>query len=603
MGGTDIKKIGRLILILALVLTLLPCAAGGESIEEYGEEIKNALDSLTDAFAGDSQQAVNTARQNVMGVVSGAVKYLARIAKYDGRCVTILTSMNHACVSWSEGLPWSGYMEQAYAANYEVFLKGANGAHYVSLSFDSAVLSAPGYTKIPYDIYHNCVRAEATFYACTLTSGNSVIPVKVYDDFLDGDGEEANIFGWSGDLFAYIAEADYQVAAPGTYTGKMGYSLRGYDGGDGHEYNTGWVGGEISLTLVKPGDPVEYVVTAEASPAEGGTVTGIGSCRPGTPVTLTAAAEEHYRFVNWTENGSEVSTEASYTFTPAGDSHLVANFERSEYGITSRYCFVALNGEIPEPLDFAVPGTRLFIWRDYGDPPEGMYWTGGYSVDGQLLPPNEYEFTMPEHDVTADAVCLPQETLTVDLSAGPVPVPGSALYACGDMDWNDPEAFDCYLMDLDGDGTYDLKLVPREEDGTMLVSPLGGMLALSPSVTKNISGEHGAYGTVVFSFTPPAFDSATSDSLLVLPADLDTVEAGAFEGDTAIQVVDASHCMTLGAQAFKGCAGLTKIRLSGTCLIDEHAFDGCTSLYAIYGPAGSDTQAWAEAHYLLFIGE
>ena len=161
---------------------------------------------------------------------------------------------------------------------------------------------------------------------------------------------------------------------------------------------------------------------------------------------------------------------------------------------------------------------------------------------------------------------------------------------------------DRVIVDLNGDETYDLKVIPQDE-GPMLVSPLGGMTLLAPSYTKDISGEHGMIGTVVFNFTPPAFDSGTSDSLLVLPADLDTVEESAFEGDTVIKAVDASHCMTLGAQAFKGCAGLTKIRLSGSCLIDGHAFDGCTSLYAIYGPAGSETQAWAEAHYLLFIGE
>ena len=47
----------------------------------------------------------------------------------------------------------------------------------------------------------------------------------------------------------------------------------------------------------------------------------------GESCTLTATANEGYVFVNWTENGQQVSTSASYNFVVTGDRNLVANFE------------------------------------------------------------------------------------------------------------------------------------------------------------------------------------------------------------------------------------------------------------------------------------
>ena len=49
----------------------------------------------------------------------------------------------------------------------------------------------------------------------------------------------------------------------------------------------------------------------------------------GESCTVTATANEGYVFVNWTENGQEVSTSASYNFVVTGDRDLIANFEAS----------------------------------------------------------------------------------------------------------------------------------------------------------------------------------------------------------------------------------------------------------------------------------
>ncbi len=70
-----------------------------------------------------------------------------------------------------------------------------------------------------------------------------------------------------------------------------------------------------------------YTVTATANPTEGGSITGTGTYSEGTNVTLNAIANEGYDFLNWTENGTVVSTQATYSFTISANRNLVANFE------------------------------------------------------------------------------------------------------------------------------------------------------------------------------------------------------------------------------------------------------------------------------------
>ena len=75
-----------------------------------------------------------------------------------------------------------------------------------------------------------------------------------------------------------------------------------------------------------------FTITANANPAEGGSVSGAGTYNE---CTVTATANEGYNFVNWTENGNVVSNEAAYTFAVTGDRTLVANFELMTFEITA----------------------------------------------------------------------------------------------------------------------------------------------------------------------------------------------------------------------------------------------------------------------------
>ena len=95
------------------------------------------------------------------------------------------------------------------------------------------------------------------------------------------------------------------------------------------DYTFTWDLVSKKLTVIYP---VVYTITASA---ENGTVEGAGTYVEGTSVTLTATANEGYKFVNWTKEGVEVSTDATYTFTATEDVTLTANFELKSYTITA----------------------------------------------------------------------------------------------------------------------------------------------------------------------------------------------------------------------------------------------------------------------------
>lgn len=70
----------------------------------------------------------------------------------------------------------------------------------------------------------------------------------------------------------------------------------------------------------------QYEITAIANPTNAGTVTGTGTYEHGSTATLTATAANGYLFVNWTKDGEEVSTNATYTFEVTANGTYTANF-------------------------------------------------------------------------------------------------------------------------------------------------------------------------------------------------------------------------------------------------------------------------------------
>ena len=75
-------------------------------------------------------------------------------------------------------------------------------------------------------------------------------------------------------------------------------------------------------------------VTVTAFPTVGGSVTGGGTYSSGSSVTVTASPNSGYLFLNWTEDGTVVSCNPSYTFTVSEDTELEAVFMSTSYAGT-----------------------------------------------------------------------------------------------------------------------------------------------------------------------------------------------------------------------------------------------------------------------------
>ncbi|MDP2891112.1 MAG: ice-binding family protein [Bacteroidota bacterium] len=67
-------------------------------------------------------------------------------------------------------------------------------------------------------------------------------------------------------------------------------------------------------------------VTLVSNPTAGGTTSGAGTFAKGSSVTVNAIPNAGYSFINWTLNGTPVSTTPAYQFTMDGNKALVANF-------------------------------------------------------------------------------------------------------------------------------------------------------------------------------------------------------------------------------------------------------------------------------------
>lgn len=130
-------------------------------------------------------------------------------------------------------------------------------------------------------------QAPITLYNAILQSGASYTPP---------EGYVMNGWGLIGETTAL--DISYEFMVPGTYNL---YPI-------------------ISLAT--------YVITASAYPNEGGTTSGSGTYSHGDTVTLTAVPSAGYAFVNWSLNGTQVSTSAAYTFTAVMQGTYYAAFEQ-----------------------------------------------------------------------------------------------------------------------------------------------------------------------------------------------------------------------------------------------------------------------------------
>ena len=130
------------------------------------------------------------------------------------------------------------------------------------------------------------------------------------------------------------------------------------------------MGGDFTLKL-KDITPFDVVVNGS-----NGVVSGADTYLRNSECTVSAVPADCYRFVNWTENGNEVSDDIEYTFLVENNRVLRANFELRKYEIYSS----SENGTItPTQIVFCGDNSQPFTFF----PVDSCHEFDGLWVDGE----------------------------------------------------------------------------------------------------------------------------------------------------------------------------------------------------------------------------
>ena len=157
-----------------------------------------------------------------------------------------------------------------------------------------------------------------------------------------------------------------------------------------------------------------YTITVTASPSNGGIVTGGGSYPSGSTCTLHATPNSGYTFVNWTKNGTQVSTNLTYSFTVTSNATYVAHFQAQQQNYTITVSANPTNGGTVSGGGTYAPGSTCTI---YATPNTGytfVKWTKNGTTVSTLA---NYSFT-----VTGNATYVAHfqlNTYTITATASP----------------------------------------------------------------------------------------------------------------------------------------------------------------------------------------
>jgi len=272
------------------------------------------------------------------------------------------------------------------------------------------------------------------------------------------------------------------------------------------------------------------VIVVNAS--TGGTVSGGGSYEWGSTATVTAIPDPGYAFVNWTEDGVEVSTSTTYTFTVDGDRNLVANFTPiPQISITpTSYDFGSFYVGTPSPYKtFTVTNTGMAALTI-----QSVSITGDDPVHFSYIDMCTGDILSPSDSCTIDVQFLPlsvgikNATLSIQSDDPNTPVVDVSLRGTGlnnpptanaggpytategqsiTLDASGSSDLDgtitLYEWDIDNDGIYDYSsTLPTQSH----IYAQQGTYTIKLRVTDNLGATDEATTTATISDTSPTAD-------------------------------------------------------------------------------------------------
>ena len=209
--------------------------------------------------------------------------------------------------------------EPIYADPYE-----PNNSQNLAYSFTPSFSGNSATVNTTGSNLHNS--SDVDYYKINLNSGYdyNITPI-LHDAYISSNGN------------TYSVEAQFAYSTDGTnwssfYWGDLAGNIVIEDGGTLYFNVIPYFEGDIGTYLLSVGitrtqHVNSYTISVSANPSNGGTVSGGGTYNQGQSCTVHATANTSFTFVNWTENGTQVSTNANYTFTVTENRNLVANFQ------------------------------------------------------------------------------------------------------------------------------------------------------------------------------------------------------------------------------------------------------------------------------------
>jgi len=169
---------------------------------------------------------------------------------------------------------------------------------------------------------NGAVVSTSSSYTFTVTTNRALVAKfkPVYTITISADPPEGGDV--EADPFYEVGELAKCKAVPNTGYSFVNWTQNGTPVSDDQIYQFNVTANRELVGHFAPGHRIEM----SAEPVNAGTVTGGGVYSAGNNVTAEASANPGYVFLNWTENGTPVSTSAIYNFTSAASRILVANF-------------------------------------------------------------------------------------------------------------------------------------------------------------------------------------------------------------------------------------------------------------------------------------
>ena len=168
-----------------------------------------------------------------------------------------------------------------------------------------------------------------------------------------------------------------------------------------------------------------FTIEVYANPTDGGTVTGGGTFPADTTITIMAEANPGYSFINWTKDGTPVSTNSSYRFKVTENATYIANFEvttTTTYTITVSAepenvgCLVWIGDDQGQTTSTFNEGDLCTVHAEAAQVYTFQYWT----VSGSPFPISspDYTFTVTDdRDLVAHFEENHATTYTISVSA------------------------------------------------------------------------------------------------------------------------------------------------------------------------------------------